>query len=172
MIKQNELNTESKFAFYELKHSRIYCGLYETDTKEGDYARTLCYIAGGYGITAVYIDETMYYLRRDQQGSITGLIDDNENLAEEYSYDAWGRRRNFTNWTYEDVSKPEIMYRGYTFHEHLDMFALINMNGRCYDPVVGRFLSPDIIVQDGSNTQCYNKYSYCLNNPLKYEVHK
>lgn len=44
----------------------------------------------------------------------------------------------------------------------------LGMNGRCYDPVAGRFLSPDIIIQDGNNTQCYNKYSYCVNNPLKY----
>jgi len=50
----------------------------------------------------------------------------------------------------------------------LDEFGLINMNGRCYDPVVGRFLSPDIVVQNPNNTQCYNRYSYCINNPLKY----
>lgn len=41
-------------------------------------------------------------------------------------------------------------------------------SARCYDPVTARFLSPDIVVQDGANTQSYNKYSYCLNNPLKY----
>ena len=39
----------------------------------------------------------------------------------------------------------------------------------CYDPIAGRFLSPDILVQEGGNTQSYNKYSYCLNNPLKYK---
>jgi len=50
----------------------------------------------------------------------------------------------------------------------LDEFGLINMNGRCYDPVVGRFLSPDILVQNPNNTQCYNRYSYAINNPLKY----
>jgi len=50
----------------------------------------------------------------------------------------------------------------------LDEFGLINMNGRCYDPVVGRFLSPDIIVQNPNNTQCYNRYSYAINNPMKY----
>ena len=37
-----------------------------------------------------------------------------------------------------------------------------------YDPKLGRMLSPDIIVQDGGNTQCYNRYSYCVNNPLAY----
>ncbi|KAF5031483.1 hypothetical protein DSECCO2_627310 [anaerobic digester metagenome] len=57
---------------------------------------------------------------------------------------------------------------GFTGHEHLDKFALINMNGRVYDPIIGRFLSPDPVLQDPSNAQNYNKYSYVLNNPLKY----
>ncbi|MBQ3635809.1 MAG: RHS repeat-associated core domain-containing protein, partial [Bacteroidales bacterium] len=39
---------------------------------------------------------------------------------------------------------------------------------RMYDPTVGRFLSPDPYVQDGTNPQNFNRYSYCLNNPLKY----
>jgi hypothetical protein len=37
-----------------------------------------------------------------------------------------------------------------------------------YDPVLGRFLSPDPLVSDPENTQSYNRYSYCMNNPLKY----
>ena len=46
--------------------------------------------------------------------------------------------------------------------------SLINMNGRMYDPIVGRMLSPDIVIQDEQNSQAYNRYSYCFNNPLKY----
>ena len=42
------------------------------------------------------------------------------------------------------------------------------MNGRVYDPLVGRFLSPDPFVQDISNSQNFNRYCYCLNNPVKY----
>jgi hypothetical protein len=37
-----------------------------------------------------------------------------------------------------------------------------------YDPIIGRVLSPDNYVQDATNAQSYNRYSYCLNNPLKY----
>jgi RHS repeat-associated protein len=57
---------------------------------------------------------------------------------------------------------------GLTGHEHLPEFKLINMNGRVYDPVVGRFLSPDPFVQAPDFSQSFNRYSYCLNNPLKY----
>jgi RHS repeat-associated protein len=59
-------------------------------------------------------------------------------------------------------------YRGFTGHEYLEDFKLYNMNGRLYDPVVGRFLNADPFVQDPGNTQSYNRYSYCLNNPLKF----
>lgn len=42
------------------------------------------------------------------------------------------------------------------------------MNARLYDPAIGRFLSPDPYVQAPGNSQNFNRYSYCLNNPLKY----
>ncbi|NMB65758.1 MAG: hypothetical protein GYA16_12915, partial [Spirochaetes bacterium] len=58
--------------------------------------------------------------------------------------------------------------RGYTGHEELPWFNLINMNGRLYDPLVARFLSPDNYVQAPDFTQNFNRYTYCLNNPLKY----
>jgi hypothetical protein len=37
-----------------------------------------------------------------------------------------------------------------------------------YDPVLGRFLSPDPFVQIPDMSQNYNRYSYVLNNPLRY----
>ena len=89
-------------------------------------------------------------------------------MEEEYSYDTWGRRRIAQDWTYTLDGRTPITDRGYCMHEHLDNFALINMNGRMYDPAVGQFLSPDPFVQAPQNTQNYNRYSYCLNNPLKY----
>jgi hypothetical protein len=42
------------------------------------------------------------------------------------------------------------------------------MNGRIYDPKLHRFLQLDNYVQDPSNTQNYNRYAYCWNNPLRY----
>ncbi|MDR1526181.1 MAG: RHS repeat-associated core domain-containing protein [Dysgonamonadaceae bacterium] len=67
-----------------------------------------------------------------------------------------------------DVAKLYIFHRGYTGHEHLPEFGLINMNGRMYDPLLGRFLSPDPFVQMPDFSQSYNRYSYCLNNPFKF----
>ncbi|OFY55964.1 MAG: hypothetical protein A2W93_05965 [Bacteroidetes bacterium GWF2_43_63] len=73
------------------------------------------------------------------------------------------RRRNPTNWTYTSVPTPIN-----TGHEHLDKFALINMNGRVYDPIIGRFLSPDPYIQAPYFAQNFDRYSYVWNNPLKY----
>ena len=41
-------------------------------------------------------------------------------------------------------------------------------NGRVYDPVIGRFLSPDPYIQAPYFAQNFDRYSYVLNNPLKY----
>ncbi len=50
----------------------------------------------------------------------------------------------------------------------LDANGLIHMNGRVYDPTTGRFLSADIFIQVPTNSQSYNRYSYVMNNPLRY----
>ena len=42
------------------------------------------------------------------------------------------------------------------------------MNGRVYEPTLGRFLSADLLVQSPFNTQSYNRYSYVFNNPLSF----
>ena len=66
------------------------------------------------------------------------------------------------------LDKLTLLDRGYTGHEHLLSVGLIHMNGRLYDPVLHRFLQPDNYVQDLFNTQNFNRYGYCLNNPLVY----
>ena len=58
--------------------------------------------------------------------------------------------------------------RGYSGHEHLKEFGLVNMNARLYDPALGRFLAPDPFVQMPDLSQNFNRYSYAMNNPLRY----
>ncbi len=58
--------------------------------------------------------------------------------------------------------------RGFTGHEHYDRFRIINANARLYDPVIGRFFSPDPFVQAPDFTQNHNRYSYCMNNPVMF----
>ena len=49
-----------------------------------------------------------------------------------------------------------------------DDTGLYYYNGRYYDPLLGRFIQADTTIPDMGNPQSYNRYSYCLNNPLKY----
>jgi RHS repeat-associated protein len=56
--------------------------------------------------------------------------------------------------------------RGFTDHEKLDGVGVVHMNGRVYDPQLGRFLSVDPVFQFPTNTQSLNPYTYVLNSPL------
>ena len=145
---------------------------YEVETNAQGQERKLHYLYGGDGLFAIYVIEnnagTMYYIHKDFMGSYQAISSSNGNLIEKLSFDPWGRRRNPNDWTFTNVPTSFLFDRGYTGHEHLEKFNLINMNGRVYDPFVARFLSPDPFVQATDYTQSYNRYSYCLNNPLKY----
>lgn len=112
----------------------------------------------------------MHYTHRDYLGSIVAVSDASGNAVEKRSYDAWGRLRNpQTLKPYGPGEQPTLLLgRGFTGHEHLPEFGLVNMNARLYDPVIGRFLSPDPYVQDPLFSQFFNRYTYGFNNPLVY----
>jgi len=112
--------------------------------------------------------ETLYYGYTDNQGSLVALTDVSGNVVEKYAYDPWGARRNPNDWTQNDSRTSWITNRGYTGHEHLDAFGVINMNGRVYDPLTAQFYSPDPFIQSPDNWLNYNRYSYCLNNPTMF----
>jgi RHS repeat-associated protein len=107
---------------------------------------------------------------RDYLDTAVNMIDVDGSAKHPRAYDAWGRPRSEVTFSLfaNGTGAGALANRGYTGHEHLPEFGLINMNARLYDPVLGRFLSPDPYVQDPFFSQCYNRYSYCLNNPLKY----
>ncbi len=132
------------------------------------------YLTGPQGVFGVHIinpdgSEDIRYIHQDHLGSWNAITDEYGNLIQELSFDAWGNRRNPQTWRAYSTTPPEALCdRGFTGHEHLYDFNLINMNGRVYDPVIGRMLSPDNFVQSPGFSQSLNRYSYCLNNPLKY----
>ncbi len=77
-------------------------------------------------------------------------------------------RANPDQWEERDTRTSWIVNRGYTGHEHLDVFGVINMNGRVYDPLTAVFMSPDAVISSPSDWLAYNRYTYCMNNPMKY----
>lgn len=108
------------------------------------------------------------YLHRDYQGSILAITNSVGQVVEKRLFDAWGTIVKVQDGAGNTLNGLTILDRGYTGHEHLQSVGIIHMNGRLYDPKLHRFLQPDNYVQDPSNTQNYNRYGYCWNNPLKY----
>ncbi|GBU08844.1 hypothetical protein AwDysgo_21750 [Bacteroidales bacterium] len=154
---------------------RYYLGNnYEFEVLAG-YTKEYLYLGGDYySAPAVLIRNagswTLHYICRDYLGSITQITNQQGTVLQELSYDAWGQLRNPVTLNAYGPRTQTLMLlsRGYTGHEHLSEFGLINMNARLYDPVLGRFLSPDPYVQMPDFSQNFNRYSYCLNNPLRY----
>jgi RHS repeat-associated protein len=136
--------------------------------------KSINYITSPEGLTAIEItanpgEREWYWVFTDHLGSITTLLRESDGQKFEMSFDAWGNRRDPATWVNYTTTFPDVVIdRGFTGHEHLDVFGLINMNGRVYDPLVGRMLSPDNFMQAPDYTQSFNRYSYCLNNPLTY----
>jgi RHS repeat-associated protein len=126
------------------------------------------YLSGGAMLIQNNGVDSLLYAYSDFQGSLIALTDVSGNVVEKYAYDPWGARRNPTDWTQKDLRTKWITNRGYTRHEHLDAFGIINMNGRVYDPLTAMFMSPDPYVQAPGNWLNYNRYGYCMENPFRY----
>jgi RHS repeat-associated protein len=116
------------------------------------------------------------YLHKDHLGSTQTLTDETgavpQNPLQQFSYDPFGRRRLLTG--YDDpsaVPSPldanSATHHGFTGHEHLAEVGLIHMNGRIFDPLIGRFMMADPVIGDALDSQAYNRYSYLKNNPLR-----
>ena len=135
------------------------------------YDFKLTYLGSPDGIFAVAKSTSsgyrLHYVHTDNLGSWDIITDENGHLEQSLSFDAWGNRRNPDTWTGPALDEP-LFDRGFTGHEHLYNFGLINMNGRLYDPFMSTFLSPDNYIQAPDFSQSFNRYSYCLNNPLRY----
>ena len=154
---------------YNNLYHKFYWDDYEEKTT-GHLTTRYWYVNGPGGLLGLYVEEQTpngtvskpMVAVTDHLGSIEGLFGNN------YCYYA----AVYVEWGNRDVL---LLYglshgfdRGYCGHEHIDELALINMNGRMYDPLLGRFLSPDNYIQSITDPQNFNRYSYCLNNPLKY----
>jgi RHS repeat-associated protein len=155
-----------------LVRKKIYAGrLYEKEFKN-NVVKEVNYIFGPEGVVATVdsynaVIQTTNYWHKDHLGSLVLITNDSAKVAFEANFDAWGKR---TDAKYAKISDSLALAfeRGFTGHEHYNLFEIIDMNGRLYDPILGRFLSPDPFIQDFSNLQNFNRYSYVLNNPLSY----
>ena len=150
-------------------------GLYERETI-GAAVTHVHYIYAAGEAVALYKSRSngtyeTQYLHRDHLGSVVEITNGSAQILESLAYDAWGRRRNAADWS-DPAGPPPIQgqqtARGHTGHEQLDDVGLTHMNGRIYDPALGRVLSADPYVPSAGDSQSFNRYAYVRNSPLKY----
>ena len=152
---------------YHIEYEKFQWGDYEEKTTDG-VTTSFYYVNGADGLAGLHTVSSTQggtvthtaAVMTDHLGSIISMAD-NGDWCYDVHYDVWGNREVGLPFYYS-------IERGFTGHEHIDGIGLIDMRGRMYDPALGRFLSPDAFVQAPTNPQNYNRYSYCLNNPLKY----
>lgn len=148
----------------------IYAGQQEVEMSAGGAPTVKTYWPLGIGLEIDYPDLTSKQLwtHKDRLGSVVamtspagGLLDPGGRMA----YDTWGQRRAVAGGPEQVDLTGQPDNKGFTGHEMLDALGLVHMNGRVYDPLIGRFISGDPLIQDPENGQSFNRYSYVLNNP-------
>ena len=142
------------------------------------------FIYGGNGMAAIYtvktgdqVGQDTRYIHKDHLGSLETVTGAAGEIIEKRSFDPFGQSRvapscagpgNSVCNLVALVADSSTTNRGFTGHEHLEEVGLIHMNGRVYDPELGRFLSADPNIQAPFDPQNFNRYSYVNNNPLSY----
>lgn len=118
-------------------------------------------------------DTKEHYFLKDHLGTTNFVLNGSGAVEQEMWFDPWGKRLDryrdsgTTPWNPNALALL-LTTQGFTGHEMVDAFGIINMNGRIYDSTIARFLQADIQVQLPLDTQSYNRYSYAHNNPVYY----
>jgi RHS repeat-associated protein len=131
--------------------------------------------AGDSGTVANISDATYtYYHHGDHLGSShvitegnstggkhSGLKYNQGDLIQRYEYAPYGQETYVLNPNLEfDPS-----YTGQTYDADSGLYYY---NARYYNPELGRFIQADTVVPDATNLQAHNRYTYTVNNPLRY----
>ncbi len=105
------------------------------------------------------LENTLYY-HGDHLGSSTVITNSVGDEVERTFYKPFGE-------TVSDVGSVNVNHK-FTGQEFDSETGLYFYNARYYDPVLGKFTSPDTIIPEPTDPQSYNRYSYCINNPINY----
>jgi RHS repeat-associated protein len=108
------------------------------------------------------------YLHSDALGSISAISDTSGKILERLRFDPWGKRLPPGDKVEKEKEHYYTYKNGFTGHDHLDNIGFVHMGGRVFDPAVALFTRADPINQCLEATNCYNRYLYCIGNPLKY----
>jgi len=110
-------------------------------------------------LDAVALSTTLYY-HGDHLGSSSVITDADGRPQQRLAYMPYGA-------TQANSGTLDVRHK-YTGQELDAEIGLYFYNARYYDPVLGRFTQADTIVPNPANPQTLNRYSYALNNPMRY----
>ena len=110
------------------------------------------------------------YLAADHLGSVDAVLASGSSVLVRPIFSAFGARRD-DDWNGLPSSAEQQQFanhtrRGFTHHEMLDNVGLVHMNGRVYDPAIGRFISADPFIDCAENPQGWNRYAYVKGRTL------
>ena len=122
------------------------------------------------GVAGISYNGTLYTYEKDIFGNVISILDRDGRRVVQYVYDAWGNHKivdgygnTITSSTHIGIINP-IRYRSYYYDTETGLYYL---QARYYDPVIGRFISPDDVDYiDPEAINGLNLYAYCGNNPV------
>ncbi|MBI4302735.1 MAG: hypothetical protein HY665_00135 [Chloroflexi bacterium] len=117
---------------------------------------TSYYYLGG-RLVAMSNNSTLSYIHQDHLSGTAVVSDTGGNLTGSIRYFPFGATRSGSVPT-------DKLFTG----QRLDDTGLYYFRARYYDAGIGRFISPDTVVQDFKSPQTLNRYTYTVNNPLRY----
>lgn len=183
MPKDMGKGAQSSFFVYGTEHQRIrqerkannvlqttvvYGGAQEVEVDKDNKVTVKTYWPQSLGVEIDKPDATqpvLYWTHADRLGSVMAMTDSVGAIQERTAFDVWGKRRDPVGLSTSDTIDGKIDNKGFTHHEMLDQLDLVHMNGRVYDPLIGRFISADPMIDAPYDGQAYSRYSYVNNNP-------
>jgi RHS repeat-associated protein len=143
--------------------SYYFGGAYET---RSDGSIFKYYTFGGQSIVneksaATNNEWKLSYLLTDHLGSVVAVTNGTGALISKQRYLPFGGERTNIG----TISQTDY---GYTGQREIDKVGLIDYKARFYSSYITQFSQPDSIVPDLYNPQAFNRYSYVLNNPVRY----
>jgi RHS repeat-associated protein len=150
--KRIQVTDDSKTTIY------IYSGLNVLYEETMNSAAT--YIYGPVGRVAKRItinqQHNTYYYHTDHLGSTRLITDETKNIVESATYHPFGESNQ--------EGSEDYLFTG----KECDATGLYYYGARYYDPEIGRFITRDPLIGRRIAPQSLNRYTYCLNNPIKY----
>jgi RHS repeat-associated protein len=133
-------------------------GIYEVDKNSGGTVTgtKTYYPAAG----AMRVGSTLYYVLKDHLGSASVVTNTSGTIVGEDRFYPFGETRFTTGTMFTD--------KLYTGQREITGLGIYHYGARFYSPKLGRFLSADTIVPGYANPQNLNRYTYVINNPLRY----